>query len=62
MKYVVVSAKKMPGGSRVMCAACPKEEAEETLKRLEVHPNTKDYGPFEVMTAADAEKKKLYGD
>ncbi len=60
MKYVVISTKKI-GGSRVNCGACSKEEAESTMERLKVHPNTKDWGPFQVVTQADAEQRRLYG-
>lgn len=61
MKYVVISTKKM-GGSRVMCGATTKEDAEATMERLKVHDNTKDLGPFAVVSQDEAEKKRMYGD
>jgi hypothetical protein len=61
-KYVVIGEKKMPGGSRVMCAAMPKLDAESTLKRLEAHEYSKQFGPFKIVSQDEAEKKKMYGD
>ncbi len=60
-KYVVISTKKL-NGTRVMCIAGPKEDAEATLKQLEVHERTKDLGPFTVVLASEAETKNLYGN
>lgn len=60
--FVIIGAKKTPNGSKVMCGADLLDLVKETLERLKVHPNTKDYGPFEIIPSLEAEKKKLYGD
>ena len=60
-KYVVVSSKKMPSGSRVLCASVDKETAREVLKNMESDRYISQFGPFEVMTVKEAEDKRMYG-
>ncbi len=61
-KYVVICTHKMPHGSRVMCQATTKENAEQTKTKFEGLENFRQYGPFEVIKYKDAERRKLYGD
>jgi len=60
-KYVVIAAKKMQSGSRVMCGQCSEAEAEATMKKFELDPEWKTYAPFSVITVEAAEKRKMYG-
>lgn len=62
-KYVVVSTKPL-NGTKVMCMATTKAEAEATKISLEQcdKPWLQGIGPYTVVSQKEAESKRLYGD